>query len=529
LNAAVNGDVIYVDVDIYPSETNIQLSKKVTIIGAGSGKTIFDGGNSPNYFLNIKCSDVILRNIGITKYFSDNSSVGQVLNVMGAYTGVIIENTVITDCYGAGSTLPNLYISGGANVAVRNSFFKCSGYNGARGGGILVANSTLFLENTVFKQSQNTLDYGGGVKIDGTSNVKIKNCSFYDCIGQSGGGAIGMSAGTLSVSGSCFSGNISRTDDSNSGGGAIFITSGTAAISNCSFSNNKTTAGSDVNASTTADGGAIRIKSATVSIDSSSFSSNVSGIGSGTLGEDIAIISGTVTLNQLRFESIYKTASSDVNVWKSSGTLAVSNCGEFVNASSGVAITKPEITGTINTITNSLSPSVSPTTNCISPNIINCGLESPSYCQTETNPPVIIHCVDDKIIETCSGTVPDFTKSAELAVYEFCGYSVTQSLSTSTLISDLGNSTNPVVLTVKDTRGNTSTCNFNVIVTGCECIPTTAPIQSTNDITVQLDPFGSVTISASQIDNGTLDACQTTTNLTNTLSKNTFSCSDIGL
>ncbi len=52
LSVAVNGDVIYVDVDIYPSETNIQLSKKVTIIGAGSGKTIFDGGNSPNYFLN---------------------------------------------------------------------------------------------------------------------------------------------------------------------------------------------------------------------------------------------------------------------------------------------------------------------------------------------------------------------------------------------------------------------------------------------------------------------------------------------
>ncbi len=525
INIAVAGDVIYVDADTY-IEGNFTISKAITIIGAGSGKTIFNGNNKSVYFANIKSSNVSIRNLSATKYFYDNSSFGQVININGAFTGIKIENVVITDCLGGTSTLPNLYISTGASVTVRNCFFKCSGYNGARGGGILVKGATLVLENTVFKQSQNTLDYGGGLKIDGTSIVTVKNCSFFDCIGQIGGGAIGMSAGKLDVSGSCFTGNFSRTDDNNSGGGAVFIKGGSGSFTNCSFSNNKTTAGGNVAASTSADGGAIRFANSIFTMNTCSFQTNQAGVGSGSLGEDIALISGTLNLSQIRFESLYTSLASDVNIYRLAGTVSFANSGQPVTTV-GVAITKPEMNGTF-TSTNVLSPTLSPVTACANSNIINCGFESPTYCQTEKNPPIIFHCVDDKTLTNCSGNIPDFTKSPELTFYEYCGYTVTQSIPTTTLISSIGNKTVPVTITITDNTGNISSCTFNLTISGCGCTPTTAPILNTQNITVQLDATGNSIITASQINNGSVDACGLTT-LTYSLSKTTFNCSNIGL
>ena len=96
--------------------------------------------------------------------------------------------------------------------------------------------------------------------------------------------------------------------------------------------------------------------------------------------------------------------------------------------------------------------------------IINCGFESPTYCQTEKNPPIIFHCVDDKTLTNCSGNIPDFTKSPELTFYEYCGYTVTQSIPTTTLISSIGNKTVPVTITITDNTGNKSSCTFNLTI-----------------------------------------------------------------
>ena len=68
INIAVAGDVIYVDADTY-IEGNFTISKAITIIGAGSGKTIFNGNNKSVYFANIKSSNVSIRNLSATKYF----------------------------------------------------------------------------------------------------------------------------------------------------------------------------------------------------------------------------------------------------------------------------------------------------------------------------------------------------------------------------------------------------------------------------------------------------------------------------
>ncbi|WP_298545941.1 immunoglobulin-like domain-containing protein [uncultured Aquimarina sp.] len=65
--------------------------------------------------------------------------------------------------------------------------------------------------------------------------------------------------------------------------------------------------------------------------------------------------------------------------------------------------------------------------------------------------------------------------------------------------SDVG--ANTVTLTVTDTNGNSETCTSTVTV-----VDTIAPTMACQDITVQLDATGNVSITASQVDGGTFDA-----------------------
>ena len=84
--------------------------------------------------------------------------------------------------------------------------------------------------------------------------------------------------------------------------------------------------------------------------------------------------------------------------------------------------------------------------------------------------------------------------------------------------SDVG--TNPVVLTVTDVNGNSSTCTATVTVED-----NVAPMAVCQDITVQLDAAGNATIVASDVDGGSTDACGIDTL---SIDVDTFDCSDVG-
>ncbi|MDC8003313.1 HYR domain-containing protein [Aureisphaera galaxeae] len=79
---------------------------------------------------------------------------------------------------------------------------------------------------------------------------------------------------------------------------------------------------------------------------------------------------------------------------------------------------------------------------------------------------------------------------------------------------------NTVTLTVTDVNGNTSTCTATVTVEDV-----TAPEVFCQDITIQLDDNGMATISATDIDNGSTDACGIDTY---EVDIDTFDCSMIG-
>lgn len=84
--------------------------------------------------------------------------------------------------------------------------------------------------------------------------------------------------------------------------------------------------------------------------------------------------------------------------------------------------------------------------------------------------------------------------------------------------SNLGNNT--VVLTVTDVNGNSAT-NTAIV----EVRDTITPVAKSRDRTVYLNASGTVTVSASTINNGSTDNCS----ITPTLSQSVFTCADEGL
>jgi gliding motility-associated-like protein len=79
---------------------------------------------------------------------------------------------------------------------------------------------------------------------------------------------------------------------------------------------------------------------------------------------------------------------------------------------------------------------------------------------------------------------------------------------------------NTVTLTITDARGNSSTCDAMVIVAD-----NSFPVALCKDITVQLGPGGTVTISGASVDNGSYDLGGIASMV---VSPNVFTCSDIG-
>lgn len=99
-----------------------------------------------------------------------------------------------------------------------------------------------------------------------------------------------------------------------------------------------------------------------------------------------------------------------------------------------------------------------------------------------------------------------------------CGIASLTSSQISFNCSNIG--ANPVTLTVTDVNGNVSTGAGTVTV-----LDTIAPTALTQNITVQLDAAGNVSISPSDINNGSSDNCSISSLV---LNKTSFSCSNIG-
>lgn len=162
-----------------------------------------------------------------------------VLYCYGINTSTTVEGLVITGGNAALSTVhtgtvPPQWINGGG-VYVNNSTglvldnLVVSGNSSANsGGGIYIASGTVQVEDCVIVNNAAT-EMGGGIHLaSGTLNVVASQ--FKDNFAETvGGGALSQNAGTLTVTGTNFSGNTSHY------GGGFYQHAGTATITSSSF------------------------------------------------------------------------------------------------------------------------------------------------------------------------------------------------------------------------------------------------------------------------------------------------------
>ena len=126
----------------------------------------------------------------------------------------------------------------------------------------------------------------------------------------------------------------------------------------------------------------------------------------------------------------------------------------------------------------------------------------------------------DITVTIVSGNLVSFTaEEIDNGSFDICS-DITLSVSPNSFTcAELGE--NPVILTVTDNSGNSSSCDATVYVQDL-----IAPNCIAQDITVTLDEFGMVSITGMDVDNMSNDDCGTVENLE--VIPNSFGCADIG-
>jgi hypothetical protein len=127
-------------------------------------------------------------------------------------------------------------------------------------------------------------------------------------------------------------------------------------------------------------------------------------------------------------------------------------------------------------------------------------------------------CTDTTVPLDADGTVEITPAQVEEGTIAFDGIASLSLDQTSFDCSHIG-SDNPVVLTVTDLDGDESTCTANVTI-----LDETPPEAVCQDIIISTDATGNATISPSDLDNGSTDAC--TSSLGFTVDMATFDCAD---
>ncbi|MCP4123138.1 MAG: T9SS type A sorting domain-containing protein [Bacteroidetes bacterium] len=136
---------------------------------------------------------------------------------------------------------------------------------------------------------------------------------------------------------------------------------------------------------------------------------------------------------------------------------------------------------------------------------------------SDTVSPVAI-CMDLTIQLDASGNVAVAPIAADNGSNDACGIESLSLSQSSFACGDVG--ANSETLTVTDVNGNTSSCSTQLTVQD-----TISPTASCQDVTAQLDASGDASISASQVDNGSTDACGV---LNTVIDITDFDCDSVG-
>jgi predicted outer membrane repeat protein len=314
INASVevaenNGKIILKDGKYNGTKnTNIIISKNLTIVGENVGKVIIDGSAFAKMFIITEGNALTLINITFINGSDVNG--GAIYNdgTLNIQNCEFINNTAT---YG-GAIYTN---KGQLNIYETRFVNNTANYDGA----IHIQNGNVTISNSTFTSNNATTNYGCAISIY-NGNVTIDNSTFTSNNAASLCGAILIMNGNVNISNCTL---INNTSTNSGGGGAIFIVNGNATIANCTFINNT---------ATTSGGGAIFIQNGDVSISNCTFINNTA-----STGGVIHIHNGNVVISICTF--INNTASPGGAIYIINGDVSVSNC-TFINntASDGGAI-----------------------------------------------------------------------------------------------------------------------------------------------------------------------------------------------
>lgn len=229
-NKASSGDTINVAAGTYVE--NLYIGKDITLLGAGAGSTIVDGGGADSTirvdsYRSTTISGMTLRN--------GSASTGGGLHVERDAT-VHISGTTVFDNQ-ATSNGGGMYLALNSVVTVTNSTI-ISNTAGSDGGGIygVAPNGTLIIIDSTISENAAGRDGGGVYQNAGT--LTIEGSDIISNTAQDNGGGIRKSYGSMSIRTSLIAHNTAV----DWGGGIIHGTDSTATIDDSTIRDNQVTA-----------------------------------------------------------------------------------------------------------------------------------------------------------------------------------------------------------------------------------------------------------------------------------------------
>jgi hypothetical protein len=229
IDAAMPGDRVLVSAGTYAEQIDF-LGKSISVEGPdGAGVTIIDGENRVGYVVTVASgeTDSVLRGFTITGGFGEAGSFGA-----GPGGGMLVQNASlrIEDSV----FVANAGIQGGgvqaisADVLVRNTRFEDN--DALDGGGLYIQFGTLTAENCEFRGNYAS-NNGGGLAVFWGTEATITDSVFTENGGNGLGAGLYANHATLNASRLEMSrnGSIELVDD-DPGGGIIYYTFGGGAI-----------------------------------------------------------------------------------------------------------------------------------------------------------------------------------------------------------------------------------------------------------------------------------------------------------
>jgi predicted outer membrane repeat protein len=399
------------------------------------------------------------------------------------------------------------------------------------GGGMLIDNSNTIFNNCEFLYNS-SYNYGGGAIY--SANVSQASIYLYDCsiIGNNSrqGAAINFDGEELVMERNFVSSNTST-----SSGNIIHVSQGVTRfeINNSLIVGNQVSdGGSSIISSYTSDPNSSSLTNVTICHNKNAsafavYSEAIYQSNSAMVISNCIVFGNTNSDLNVQIDAGNTVRNSIVENGYSTGTNIITTDPLFVNP--GSLSIAPFDGSSYDYSLQDASPAVNYGNNLYAQNftfdllnnarvqqlIVDCGaIESPF---TDTQEPMAF-CSDVTLPLTTSGdailSVAQINNNSTDNI-GITNYALSQS---NFNCSEIGN--NIVQLTVSDAAGNSSTCAANVSIVDLQ-----SPTIITQNISVYLDENGQVSISASEIDNGTFDNCELDTVF---ISQTEFSCVNSG-